>query len=190
MLYETPETNLRAAIISNCSHCRGAVVSASLDRGTNTTKTVRKHPVISAALASFLILACGEALPEPATQDLSGNWRYAATLSANELLACQILDATLVLAHQGDVVDGTISGARFTCSTLPDTLTFNAPVLDGRLWGDSLSFHFDTLGFEWRHQGRIIADSIGGVVTAHPTFICDPGPCLALSGMWGGRRVY
>ena len=151
---------------------------------------MRKHPVISTALASSLILACGEAVPEPAAPDLSGNWRYAATLSPDELLACQILDATLVLAHQGNVFDGTISGARLTCATLPDTLTFNAPVLDGRLWGDSLSFHFDTLGFIWRHQGRFIADSIDGVVTADPTIICDPGPCFALSGMWGGRRVY
>ncbi len=87
---------------------------------------MRKHPVISTALASSLILACGEAVLEPATPDLSGNWRYAATLrSANELLACQILDATMTLAQRGLVLDGAMNGVTLACGVSPDTVTLS-----------------------------------------------------------------
>ena len=156
---------------------------------------MRKHPVVSTALASFLILACGEAVVEPATPDLSGDWQYTAAFSADGQLVCQILDATVTLAQRGLVLDGVMNGGTLVCTVFTDTLILsNLELKEGVVRGDSLSFRFDTqdvLATQWSHRGRVMDDSLGGVVTPRPTH-CDPGPCPSdngLPGTWSARRI-
>ena len=154
-----------------------------------TTKTERKHPIVSAALASILMLACGEVPNEPATPDLSGTWRYAATVNPNEPVSCEI-GATVVLLQDGSAFDGVMSEGRLTCSVFSDTVMLGAlPVVDGIVREDSVSFRFETLGGQWSHRGQLWGDTVGGVVTFSPSFICDLRPCDAVVGTWGAGRV-
>ena len=152
---------------------------------------MKKHPVISTALASFLILACGEAVVEPATPDLSGDWQYTAAFSADGQLVCQILDATVTLAQRGLVLDGVMNGGTLVCLVFTDTLILsNLELTEGVVRGDSLSFRFDMQSSQWSHRGRVTDDSLGGVVTV--LTLCDPGPCSSdnvLTGTWGARRI-
>ncbi|NIM50199.1 MAG: hypothetical protein GTO22_13265 [Gemmatimonadales bacterium] len=112
---------------------------------------------------------------------------------ANDQVTCAIHGATLILTQQGLAFDGTMGGAQLTCSILPDTITLDSLlVVDGYLRGDSLGFRFNSapLLAQWSHHGRVVGDSIGGIVTVSPAF-CDPGPCLdlVLVGTWGAIRV-
>ncbi len=156
---------------------------------------MRNHPVVFTALASFLSLACGEAVVEPATPDLSGDWQYTAAFSTDGLLVCQIIDATVTLAQRGLVLDGVMNGATLVCDVSPDTLTVrlsNLELTEGVVRGDSLSFRFDIpVGTQWSHRGRVMDDSLGGGITVRPTY-CDPGACSSdnvLTGTWGARRI-
>ena len=148
---------------------------------------------LSTALASFFSLACGEGVIEPATLDLSGNWKYTAALSVPEPVVCQILGATVTLAQRGLVLEGVMNGVTVACGVSPDTVTLsNLELTEGVVRGDSLSFRFDIpVGIQWSHRGRVMDDSLGGVVTQRLTF-CDPGPCSSdnvLTGTWGARRI-
>ncbi len=151
---------------------------------------MRNHPVVFTALASFLSLACGEAVVEPATPDLSGDWQYTAALSVPEPFVCQILDATVTLAQRGLVLDGVMNGVTLVCGVSPDTVTLgNLDLTEGVVRGDSVSFRFESLGGQWSHRGRIVDDSLGGVVTMSLIAICDPTPCAVLTGTWDARRI-
>ena len=103
----------------------------------------------------------------------------------------------MTLAQRGLVLDGVMNGVTLVCTVFPNTLTFsdaltvsNLELTEGVVRGDLLSFRFDTGASQWSHRGRVMDDSLGGVVTV--LTLCDPGPCSSdnvLTGTWGARRI-
>jgi hypothetical protein len=108
----------------------------------------------------FFCLACSDSTGSASR--VAGAWTYSATFfsSGNR---CDVSGIRLSLTASERTFTGSSTGGSISCiGGPPGGPLQNFTVAAGRVTGDSVAFDLNPL--EWRHQGRLLGDSIGGSV--------------------------